>query len=177
MKKDKKVTVLTAILFLILGIILFQNPGGVVKFITYIFGGIFLFIGMISFIQYWKREEKNALSSELYSGIISVLIGIIVMFCAGAIEFALRLITGVWILCRAFLSLRYALWLRDLKDPSWIVHSIFSFFLLVIALYVIVKSNLVLSSIGLVLILYAVIELINVIYDIFPKKKKDIVIK
>ena len=50
MKKDRKVTILTSLLFLMLGIILFQNPGGVVKFITYIFGGIFLFIGMIYFI-------------------------------------------------------------------------------------------------------------------------------
>lgn len=170
MKKDRKVTILTSLLFLMLGIILFQNPGGVVKFITYIFGGIFLFIGMIYFIQYWKREDKTTLSSELYSGIISVIIGIIVMFCAGAIEFALRLITGVWILYRAFMSLHYALWLRDLKDPSWKIHALISFILLVIALYVILKSNLILSSIGLVLILYSVVEFINVIYDMIPKK-------
>ena len=42
MVKNRKdsFSLITAILFLILGIILISNPGGVIKFITYIIGGI-----------------------------------------------------------------------------------------------------------------------------------------
>lgn len=177
MKKDRKTTLLTSLLFLLVGIILFANPGGVVKFITYIFGGIFLFMGIVYFIQYYKAPDKNVAYGELYSGIVSAVIGIIVMFCAGAIELAIRLITGAWILYRALMNLRYALALKELKDDNWIGNMVASFLLLVAGLYIILRSNLVLSSIGLVLIIYAGIELLELLYEVFPKKKKDIVIK
>lgn len=177
MKKDNKLTILTSLLFFMIGFILFNNPGGVVKFITYIFGGIFLFIGAIYLFQYWKSEEKQFLSSELYSGILSVFIGIIVMFCAGAIELAIRLITGAWILCRALFQLKASLYMKELKVPSWITGMIASFLLLVIGLYIILKSNLVLSSIGIILMIYAVIELVETVYEMIKKPKDNIIIK
>ena len=41
-KSKKDTNLFTSILFLVVGILLFSNPGGVVKFITYIVGILFI---------------------------------------------------------------------------------------------------------------------------------------
>ena len=88
-----------------------------------------------------------------------------IAFCAGAIELAIRLVMGGWILYRAVVSFKYAFYLKELNLP-WKRDLVFAVILLIVGLYIILRSNLVLSTIGLLLIIYAVIELTRVILSI-----------
>ncbi len=171
MKKEVKTSILMSILFLIVGIVLVLYKDEVVKYATYLFGGIFLFLGLIYFVQYWKSEDKKASSMQLYSGIMSAMIGIILMFCAEAVELAIRIITGIWILYRAFINLHYALVLKDLNMPTWMVSLVVSFFFFAAGLYVILKGNLVISTLGIIIILYALLELGTTINEIVQDKR------
>ena len=174
MKKDTNL--FTSILFLVVGILLFSNPGGVVKFITYIVGILFIIMGIGKIFSYYQMIRKMNVNntSDFILGIVAVVLGIIVIFCSSAIEFVIRLVMGGWILYSGVVKLIYSLNLRDLKVDSWLYVLIVSIIMIICGLYVIVISNLV-STIGLILIIYSIIEIIQ--YIILPKNINPDIIK
>ena len=72
--KDNKSSLVNSILFLILGCILASNPNGLVKFITYLIGLIFLLMGI----------SRNYLMvhypSDILGGFLSGLIASVIAF-------------------------------------------------------------------------------------------------
>ena len=176
-KSKKDTNLFTSILFLVVGILLFSNPGGVVKFITYIVGILFIIMGIGKIVSYYQMIRKMNVNntSDFILGIVAVILGIIIIFCSSAIEFVIRLVMGGWILYSGVVKLIYSLNLRDLKVDSWLYVLIVSIIMIICGLYVIVKSNLVFSTIGLILIIYSIIEIIQ--YIILPMNINPDIIK
>ena len=165
-KKDKS-SIITSLLFLILGICLLVNPGGMVKFITYIIGLIFAVYGSIKLYNYYKSKETVS-NIQLTLGITAIVIGIIIMFCNGVIEFVIRLIMGGFILANGLNKLIVALNSKDSND-KWKILLGISIALIIVGLYIILKSNIVFSTIGIALIIYSSIDLAS--YLMYPKNK------
>lgn len=165
-KKDKS-SIITSLLFLVLGICLLVNPTGMVKFITYIIGIIFVVYGSIKLYNYYKAKETIS-SIQLTLGITAIVIGIIIMFCNGVIEFVIRLIMGGFILANGINKLIVALNSKETNN-KWTTLLVISIILIIVGLYMILKSNIVLSSIGIALIIYSSIDLIS--YIMYPKNK------
>ena len=149
---------ISSLLFLIVGLILFLNPNGIVAFISYIFGIIMITIGVVKIIEAVKAKDDINHDSVLTFGIICVVIGFILIICSSIIELVFRIFIGAWIL------------------KIWISLLVVSIILILIGLYVILKSNLVFSSIGLVLIIYSIISLIGCIMTL-SQKNKDVIKK
>lgn len=165
-KKDKS-SIFTSILFLVLGILLVINPGEMVRFITYIIGVIFCIFGSIKLFSYYKF--KNEVSNiQLTLGITAIIIGIIIMFCNGVIEFVIRLVMGGYILASGINKLIVALNSKNYND-KWIGLLVVSLLFIICGLYIILRSNIILSTIGVVLIIYSSIDIIS--YLMYPKNK------
>lgn len=175
-KKDA-VSLITSILFLVIGILLFSNPGGVVKFITYIIGILFIIMGIGKIFSYYRMSSKMNINntSDLILGIVAIVLGFIIIFCSSAIEFVIRIVMGGWILYTGVIKLIYAFNLKDMKVNSWLYVLIISIIMIICGLYIVIKSNLVFSTIGLVLIIYSIVEIIQ--YIILPKNINPDVIK
>ena len=113
LKNQKKDTMslITSILFFIIGILLFSNPGGVVKIITYIIGSIFIIVGIGKIISYYRMNKKMNINntSDLIMGIVAIVLGLVIIFCSSAIEFVIRLVMGGWILYSGIVKLIYSL--------------------------------------------------------------------
>ena len=174
-KKDS-MSLVASILLLILGVILISNPGGVVKFITYILGGIIIIIGIAKIISYLKIKKNMNIqnTNDFIIGIISIIIGIVIIFCSSAIEFVIRLSMGGWILYSGITKLIISL--KEINVNNWYLVLVSSIIMIACGLYIIIKSNLVLSGIGIVLVLYAIIDIVQFI--MIPKSKNpDIIIK
>lgn len=168
-KKDKS-SIFASIAFLILGILLFINPGEMIKFITYIIGIIFVVFGSIKLYNYYK--SKNTISNiQLTLGITAIIIGIIIMFCNSVIEFIIRLVMGGYILASGLNKLIVALNSRN-YNKKWIGLLIVAIILIIGGLYIILKSNIILSTIGLILIIYSSIDIIS--YLMYPKNQNII---
>jgi uncharacterized membrane protein HdeD (DUF308 family) len=165
-KKDKS-SIIMSILLLIIGIFLFVNPTEMIKFITYIIGVIFVVFGSIKLYEYYKQKETIN-NIELTLGITSIVIGIITMFCNGIIEFAIRLIMGGYILANGLNKLIVALNSKTYNN-NWIALLVVSILLIISGLYIILKSNLIISTIGLIMIIYSSIDIIS--YLLYPKNK------
>ena len=96
---SEKSSLLSSIIFFILGCVLFTNPGGIVEFIAYILGGVLIIVGIIDYLSY-RKTYKNlniANNSLLVTSIVLVILGIISIVCSGVIETVVRLIIGSWV--------------------------------------------------------------------------------
>lgn len=165
-KKDKS-SIFASIIFFIIGFFLFINPNEMVKFITYIVGVVFVVFGSIKLYSFYKLKDSIG-NIELTLGICAIVIGIIIMFCNDVIEFAIRLVMGGYILANGVNKLIVSLNSRTYNN-KWIGLLVVAVLLIIGGLYMILKSNIILSTVGLALIIYSSIDIIS--YLLYPKNK------
>lgn len=158
---ESKKSLVTPVIFLIVGLILFLNPSGIVNFISYILGGVFLALGVGKFIADGKRTDKTT-GDSFYSAVMLVL-GVVFIFFSGTIEFLIRLAIGLWIIVNAINTIAIGANLMKVERNA-IVTLIIGFILLLIGLYTILVKNLVLSTLGLVILIYAILEIVDYFY-------------
>lgn len=170
-KKDKT-SIITSIIFLILGILLYIKDKEIVTLITYLIGITFAIFGSIKLYNYYKLKETVS-NIDLTLGILSIIIGIIIMFCSNIIEQAIRIAIGGFIIANGINKLIIAINSKD-NNKNWIALLIISILIIIGGLYTILKSNLILQAIGIVLIIYSSIDIIS--YLTYPKiKNKNII--
>ena len=165
-KKDKS-SIFASIAFLILGILLFINPGEMIKFITYIIGIIFVVFGSIKLYNYYKSKDSIS-NIQLTLGITAIIDDIIIMYCNSIIEFIIRLVMGGFILANGLNKLIVSLNTKNYNN-KWIGLLTVAIILIICGLYIILKSNIILSTIGLILIIYSTVDIIS--YLMYPKNK------
>lgn len=173
-KKDS-MSIISAILFLILGIILILYPNSVVKFITYILGAIVIILGLSKLLSYFKTKKEFNNTNELALAIVLIVIGIITMFLSSVIEFVVRLIIGGWLLYNGILKLILTFKVKELGIKTWYIPLISSIIMLVCGLYTIIVANMLNMAGGIVLVVYSIAEIVQ--YIAVPKSKNPDIIK
>ncbi len=157
-------SLLTSILFLLFGIILFTNPGGILKFISYIAGGILILIGIFNLLDYQKTLKKLNIEqkTKLIIGVVLIVLGVFTILFSSLIETTIRLILGGWIIYSGVIRLIEALNNMENKT-SFIARLVVSILLIICGLYV-ALTDLVYSMIGLFIIIYAILDIIGYIF-------------
>lgn len=165
---NSKNNLFSSIIFLLFGIVLFTNPGGILKFLSYIAGGVLILIGIINIIGYIKTLKNLNIEEniKLISGIILIVLGLIVMFFSSFIETTIRLIVGIWLIYCGILKIIDSTAFKSDK-VSYYVDLIIGILIIALGFYVSLKTNLVLSVIGLFIIIYSILDIIS--YIVFKK--------
>lgn len=153
-----------SIFFLIIGAVIFTKPEIIILFISYVIGGLIIVIGLFKCIKnYLDIKKDNTISSrEMISGIVLIIIGLVFILLAGFIEALVRLIIGGWILFSGINRLINTIQLPK-KNNNFIAALILSILLIGVGLYTILEANLAFKTIGLLLMIYSVIEIIGYI--------------
>ncbi len=167
--KENKNSLLNSMIFLLFGIVLCTNPGNVLEFVSYITGGILIVIGTINIINYNRTLKKLNIDDrqKLISGITIIFIGFAVMLFSSLIETTIRLICGGWIIYTGVVRLVEAISIRDNKS-IYLASLIISILMILCGFYVAVTTNLVFSIIGLFIMIYAILDIIE--YIVYKKK-------
>ena len=175
LKKMGWASIVTSIAFAIIGLIMVYNPDTTFKVISYLIGGFFIIFGIIKIIEYFKTKGSYDLYNyELVYGIIATLLGLIVMICHGTIEAVLRILIGIWILYSGAMRLGLSLKIQKLNSDQkiWIVGLIISLIILFCGIYIIVNPGTIIVTIGIIMISYAIMDIIEEV--IFIKNVKEI---
>ena len=164
-------SLVSSILFLLFGILMFINPSWLTQFITYILGGILLTMGIFNVINYGIRLRKlsHISDSALTVGIILIIIGIITMFASAFIEVLLRFVIGAVLLFNGLSKLIYSI---NNPNKLLLLKLLIAILLIVGGLYTILVANLVFMTIGIIIIFFSVSKIIDYI---FSQKNKDII--
>lgn len=151
-----------AILFFLLGVVLFTNPNGVVKFVIYIIGGLLILTGIFKLLVYYKTAQYNPNKNEIVSGTLYMLIGMITIVCAivffDAIETVLRLTFAVFLLYVGINRLIYAA--KESKENR-MLYLINAILIIAAAIALAVIQNLPLKIVGLFIVGYSIVEIIG----------------
>ncbi len=161
-KKVSVASILTSIAIGILGLIILFNPNKTIALLSLILGIIIMIIGIGKIISYIiLRKESNFSNYDLIYGIIAIVISIIMLANANAFATIVRVIIGIWIAYTGIMKLIYALNLKSLSSSSWIAVMIMAIITIIAGVYIAIDSSILIMVFGVILIAYAVIDIIE----------------
>lgn len=160
--KNSKISLISGLVFFILGIIIFLNPELLVKTISYGLGSLLILIGIYKTVNYYIQDKRLGIvnRNEIAFGITAIILGVVFIFLADAIELLLRFIIGGWLLIAGSNKILSTFYTTE-RNSKFYSLLIVGIILICIGLYIILISNLALSIIGLFMVLYGIIDFIS----------------
>lgn len=166
-------SLISSIIFFILGGILFTNPDIFVTTISKIVGAALLLIAIVFMITtFINRKTKPFPVITITSIIIIILLSIMFLFFGETVEKIIRIVVGFWILFSGITKLINALKITN-KNKKFISLIIVSLLLIIIGIYTIVIGDVLLSSIGIILMIYSALDIIGYIF--YSKDSEEVV--
>lgn len=177
-KKTGVTSLITSIIFALIGILMITNPDGIIKFVSYIIGIIFIAMGIYKMFNYYRNKGKyDIFNYDIAYGIIAIIIGLITMIYCRQITSFYRIIIGIWITYSGIIRLNLSLKLQSIDSRIWLYSLIISICMLLCGLYTIFTSNAILVTIGAIVLFYSVLDIIESIIFIRNTNKLYIEIK
>lgn len=175
MNKENRITInnlVYAILFLVFGIILLTSTEDLISIVSKVIGVGLIILGIVKSIVYIYLKGKLGEYSimELLIGLIVICCGGLLIFSSNALSFAIRTIVGIWVLFAGINRIIYAISIRPLDKQGFLTYLISSFVMIIIGILMI--SAIFDQLIGLLIIIYAISEIVDYIY--YKSKNKNI---
>ena len=171
-KKRGWETLISSIVFAILGIILIINPEGTIKVVSYILGAMFILTGIVKIVNYFLTKGKYDLFNyDIAFGVITIIIGIVTIVYSMEISSIMRILIGLWIIYSSILRLNLAFKLKTIESNIWISSLIIAIIMMICGLYIIFIANAILMTIGIVILIYAISDIIESILFLMNTNK------
>lgn len=176
MNKENKITInnlIYALFFLVLGIILLTSTEDLITIVSNIIGYGLIIIGGCKTINYIYLKGKlgNYSISNLAIGLAIISFGVLLVLFSSALSFAIRTIIGLWVVFAGINRIILAISIRSIDKKSFWVYLVTS--LLMIGLGVLLISGIFDELIGLLIIIYSTMEIVNYIYFKVRHKEFD----
>ena len=163
--KGQDSSLVYSIILLVLGIFLTLNANGVLNIVFDILGSLVMIYGVYKLVMALKlkKDFKTANNSLMSSSIMSMIFGLLIIILSQVLINAINVVTGIWLIFTGISKLNVALSIGSIKEKDFIVSLISSILIIGLGLYTIMSQNVVLTIIGILLIIYSVIDIINYI--------------
>ena len=166
MKKFFRSSLITSLFLIALGLLLIFQSDAVIYSISYIIGGILIalgVLGIIKFVQGTNKESKTEL--DIVYGIVSVILGIIVIKNPQAIASIIPTILGISIVINSATKLQYAFELKANGNNLWKSTMVLSIISTLCGIILIFNPFKALTSftkiVGIFIVIYAVLDMIS----------------
>ncbi len=168
LKKVFNISMISSVLLFLFGLILAVNAEGFIKSITVTIGVILLLIGVFPVIDYFRyRKDGLGASVGLISGIFSIVCGLMLLINEDLLMILIPVFIGVWMIINGINKIQVSFEIKDLGEKSWVITFIYSILIMVLGGYFIVNpisgATTVTSFIGIILCIYAVLDIIDCI--------------
>ena len=166
LKKVFNISIISSLLLFLFGLVLAVNAEGFIKSITVAIGVVLLLIGVFPVIDYFRyRKEGLGASVGLISGIFSIVCGLMLLINEDLLMILIPVFIGVWMIINGINKIQVSFEIKDLGEKSWIITFIYSILIIVLGGYFIVNpisgATTVTSFIGIILCIYAVLDIIE----------------
>lgn len=166
LKKVFNISMISSVLLFLFGLILAVNAEGFIKSVTVAIGVILLLIGVFPVIDYFRyRKDGLGASIGLISGIFSIVCGLMLLINEDLLMILIPVFIGVWMIINGINKIQVSFEIKDLGEKSWVITFIYSILIMVLGGYFIVNpisgATTVTSFIGIILCIYAVLDIID----------------
>lgn len=167
MNKENKITInnlIYALLFLVFGIFLLTDTEDLITILSKFVGTALVVVGIINTIIYIYMKGKlgNYSISKLVIGIILICFGVLLILVSNTLSIAIRTMIGLWVLFAGINRIIFAISVKSIDSKGFIVYLVTAF--LMIGLGILLISGIFDQLIGLLIIIYSAMEIINYIY-------------
>ena len=168
LKKVFNISIISSLLLFLFGLVLAVNAEGFIKSITVAIGIVLLLIGVFPVIDYFRyRKDGLGASVGLISGIFSIVCGLMLLINEDLLMILIPVFIGVWMIINGINKIQVSFEIKDLGEKSWVITFIYSILIMVLGGYFIVNpisgATTVTSFIGIILCIYAVLDIIDCI--------------
>lgn len=162
-RKTGLTSIITSLVFAVIGILLINKANIAMKIISYTLGAIFIVVGLQKIINYYiKKGKYNSNWNIDYTyGVIAIIIGIVTIFYSSEIETVLRIIIDVWIIYSGLLRLTLAQRLKDINSRSWLISVIIASVMLLFGLYMLLTPNTIIITLGAIMLIYSIMDIVE----------------
>lgn len=173
LKKAGWTSVVTSLIFGIIGLVMIYNPETTMKFISTILGVFFILVGIIKVINYIISKGNSTLfTNDIAWGLIAIVIGLVTMVYSSTIESIFRIMIGVWIIYSGFTRFGLSFRLKNVNDRLWALVLTLAVLMIVGGFYVTFYPGALIVTLGVIILIYAIMDLIESF--IFMKNMEDI---
>ena len=160
-KKDNN-SLINPVMYLDMGIMLAFYSNAVVKIFFYIIGVIVIIYGIKSLLEYYRNKDSVQFKNiNLSIGIVSIIIGLLLIILSDALEVSIRYVLGFFLIYMGVSRLLTQYSFGNYKKIQMLSNVV----LIIMGIYSIFVSNAVMVIIGWILIANAVLLL----WDYFRK--------
>ena len=163
LKRSSWTDIVISLIFILFGAMLISRPEAVISIIAFLLWGISIVIGILRIIDYYSIGNKD--NYILAMAMALIIIGIIIMFCSDIILSMFRVIIAIWIIYSGIINLQTTIVWKEFKSKLWILSLILSIAMIIAGIYVLINSGAILQTVGIVIAVYGIGNIIeNVIF-------------
>lgn len=167
MKTENKISINTLIyslLFLAFGIVLLTSTEDLISIGSKIIGGIIIIAGVVKVLLYVYKKGKLGDYSiyELLLGLLLMGLGLLLVLVSSTLSFAIRTIIGLWIVFSGINRVIFSISVKTYDSKGFWIY--FSTSILMILLGILIISGVLDQIIGLLIIIYSIMEIVDYIY-------------
>ena len=159
---------LFSLVVFIIGIVLITNSSIIINILSWIIGGIFGIIGIVKIVSYIRHKNISVDSTTLILGIFSIIFGIVLVIFPNIIDVTVRIIFGGWILFTGINRLILALAIGRIDRVGFKTFLITSIIMMISGIIILISFY---ELLGVLLVIYAISEIVNYIYFNSNKQK------
>jgi uncharacterized membrane protein HdeD (DUF308 family) len=153
-----------ALLFLTFGIVLLTSTEDLISIASKVIGAVIAIVGIVKTLLYVYRKGKygNYSLTQLLIGLLLICFGVLLILVSNTLSFAIRIIIGLWIVFAGINRIIFSLSIKTYDNNGFLVYLFTA--LLMMALGVLIISGILDQFIGLLIIIYSVMEIVDYIY-------------
>ncbi len=163
-----KSSILGSIGLIVLGMLLvFQSEATIIS-ISYIIGGILVAIGALAILRFIRNsKEKVKRDLDIVYGIVTIILGIIVIRSPHAIASIIPFIIGFIIIINSATKLQYSFELKKNNNDLWKSTMILAFITTICGLILILNpfkgAEFITKIVGILILIYSILDIISTI--------------
>ncbi len=160
-KKMMLPSIISSIVFMISGIVIFMNPEETLKIIAQIIGWMTVGFGVIGIFQYIQNKEEASFKLNLLYIITTIILGAIIIYNYKFVSSIIPVVLGIWICFDSFIKLRLAIGIKNMGIDNWKYPCVMSILSLIIGVF------LLFNPFGGAVIMMKIAAACIVIYSVF----------
>lgn len=166
LKKETIINLITTVVFLIIGVILYASPVKTISVMTYFIEALLIITGIITIINYIKVDVKHdVFSLGFVHGVVCILVALFLIVNPKIIATILPIVIGIWMVFGSLTRIQVAIKLSAWGSKTSIWYIIFAVLMFLIGIVCICNpfaaSTVIVKMLGLGIVIYSIIDLIE----------------
>lgn len=159
-------SLISSMFLLLLGLLLFFKSSATLMAISYLVGGVLIALGIVAIINFLRNTTKDIFNQlNIVYGVVSIVAGSFLVTVPSFIGSIIPFIIGITVIISSSFKVQQALILKNMNSKYFLPSLIMAILCLVCGLVILFNpfesAVLVTKIIGLFIIIYAILDIIN----------------